>query len=178
MMLRALLFCSTALFAQVSNDRLLHAEREPQNWLHYSGTYDGQRYSLLDQITPLVNAKNLELKWVFQAHSLEKFEATPLVVDGIMYVTEAPNHVFALDAKTGRTFWDYEYKPSHDARVCCGSVNRGVAIFGNTLFMGTIDARLIAIGSALTGHPRLEHSKWADPKLGYAITHAPSGGQE
>ena len=137
---------------------------------HYSGTYDGQRYSLLDQITP-DNAKNLELKWVFQAHSLEKFEATPLVVDGIMYVTEAPNHVFALDAKTGRTFWDYEYRPSRDARVCCGSVNRGVAILGDTIFMGTIDGHLIAI-DAKSGRP-IWNIEVGDPKLGYAITHAP-----
>ena len=170
MKIRVLLLCSTALVGQVSNDRLLRADREPQNWLHYSGTYDGQRYSLLNQITP-ENAKNLELKWVFQAHSLEKFESTPLVVDGIMYVTEAPNHVFALDAKTGRTFWDYEYKPSRDARVCCGSVNRGVAILNDTVFMGTIDGHLIAI-DAKSGRP-LWNIEVGDPKLGYAITHAP-----
>ena len=156
--------------AQVSNDRLLHSDREPQNWLQYSGTYDGQRYSLLDQIKPS-NAKNLELKWVFQARSLEKFEATPLVVDGIMYVVEAPNHVYALDAKTGRTFWDYEYKASRDARVCCGSVNRGVAILGDKLFMGAIDGHLIAI-DAKTGHA-IWNVETGDPKLGYAITHAP-----
>src|SRR5262249_30510879 len=169
MMLRILLF-STALFAQVANDRLLNADREPQNWLHYSGTYDGQRYSRLDQIAP-ANVKGLELKWVFQSRSLEKFEATPLVVDGTMYVTEPPNHVFALDAKTGRVFWDYDYRPSKDARVCCGSVNRGVAILGDTVFMGAIDGRLIAI-DAKTGRP-IWNTEVGDPKLGYSITHAP-----
>ncbi|HEX6896350.1 MAG TPA: PQQ-binding-like beta-propeller repeat protein, partial [Bryobacteraceae bacterium] len=123
-----------ALSAQVPNERLLHPEKEPQNWLTYSGSYASQRYSLLDQITPQ-NVKNLELQWVFQARSLEKFEVTPLVVDGVMYIVEAPNHVFALDAKTGRVFWDYDYRPSRDARPCCGSVNRGVAILGDTLFL-------------------------------------------
>jgi alcohol dehydrogenase (cytochrome c) len=156
--------------APVSFDRLLHAEREPQNWLTYSGTLSAQRYSLLDQITP-ANAKNLELKWVFQVRSLEKFETTPLVVDGIMYMTEAPNHVYALDAKTGRVFWDYEHHPSRDARVCCGQVNRGVAILGDTLYMGTIDGRLIAL-DAKTGRV-VWNIEVGDPKLGYAITHAP-----
>jgi len=156
--------------APVSNDRLLHPEREPQNWIHYSGDYTGQRYSLLDKITPS-NVRNLELKWVFQARSLEKFETTPLVVDGVMYFTEAPDHLFAVDAKTGREFWDYDYRPSRDARVCCGSVNRGVAILGETLFMGTIDGRLIAI-DAKSGRPNW-NIEVGDPKLGYAVTHAP-----
>jgi len=92
---------AATLPAQITFDRLLHADREPQNWLTYSGAYNGQRYSLLDQITP-ANAKNLELKWVFQARSLEKFETTPLVIDGIMYLTEAPNHIYAMDAKSGK----------------------------------------------------------------------------
>src|SRR5262249_7926340 len=118
--------------AQVTWDRLLHPEREPQNWLTYSGSASSQRYSTLDQITR-DNAKTLELQWVYQARSLEKFEATPLVVDGIMYVTEPPNNVVALDAKTGAIFWVYEYRPSADARPCCGAVNRGLAIFGDTL---------------------------------------------
>src|SRR5580704_17657221 len=96
---------AASLSAQITFDRLLHADREPQNWLTYSGTYNAQRYSLLDQITP-ANAKNLELKWVFQARSLEKFETTPLEIDGVMYLTEAPNHIYALDAKTGKIFWD------------------------------------------------------------------------
>ena len=156
--------------AQVTADRLLHPEREPQNWLTYSGNYYAQRYSALDQITR-DNAKNLELQWVFQARSLEKFEATPLVVDGIMYVTEAPNNVVAMDAKTGAIFWVYEYRPSADARPCCGAVNRGVAILGDTLFMGTIDARLVAI-DAKAGRP-IWSVQVADPKLGYSLTHAP-----
>ena len=78
------------------------------------------------------------------------WQSTPLVVDGIMYVTQRPNDVLALDAKTGRVFWLYRHTPSPDARVCCGSNNRGVAILGDTLFLGTLDARLIAI-DAKTG---------------------------
>jgi alcohol dehydrogenase (cytochrome c) len=161
---------SGVLAAQVTNERLLRTEREPQNWLTYSGSYSSQRYSLLDQIG-LQNVKDLQLQWVFQARSLEKFESTPLVVDGVMYVVEAPNHLFALDAKTGRAFWDYDYRASRDARPCCGSVNRGVAILGDTLYLGTLDARLMAI-DAKTGRP-LWKVEIGDPKLGYTITHAP-----
>ncbi len=158
------------LAGQISNDRLLHPEREPQNWIHYSGDYSSERYSLLDKITP-GNVKNLELKWIFQARSLEKFETTPLVIDGIMYFTEAPDHAYAVDAKTGRIFWDYEYRPSRDARVCCGSVNRGLAVWGGLLYMGTIDGRLIAI-DAKSGRPAW-NIEVGDPKAGYAVTHAP-----
>src|SRR5436305_2985028 len=85
-------------YAQVSNQQLLRATDQPQNWLTYSGSYASQRYSLLRQITP-ANVKTLEQKWVFQAESLEKFETTPLVVDGIMYITHAPSDAVALDAK-------------------------------------------------------------------------------
>ena len=92
-----------SLHAQVSWERLLNAGGEPQNWLTHSGTVLGQRYSTLSEITP-DNVRNLELKWVFQAHSFEKFEATPLVVDGVMYTVQAPNDIVALDAATGRVF--------------------------------------------------------------------------
>src|SRR6266513_4632484 len=95
---------------QVSFERILRADREPQNWLTYSGGVYSQRYSGLTQIT-LANVRNLELQWVFQtrgpAEPTEKFEATPLVVDGVMYTVLAPNHVVALDAATGRLFWMY-----------------------------------------------------------------------
>src|SRR5262249_6028736 len=95
---------------QVTFDRILHADRDPQNWLTYSGSLFGHRYSPLTQITP-ANVKNLELQWVFQtrgpAEATEKFEATPLVVDGVMYTVLAPNHVVALDAASGRMFWMY-----------------------------------------------------------------------
>ena len=158
------------LVAQVSYERLAHAAQEPQNWLMYSGTYMSQHYSALDQITP-ANVRTLEQKWVFQAESLQKFEATPLVLDGIMYLTQPPNDVVALDARTGRIFWIYQYKPSPNAKPCCGSVNRGVAILGDTLFMATIDSRLIAI-DARNGKP-IWNTKVADSDAGYAMTLAP-----
>ena len=156
--------------AQVSFDRILNANKEPQNWLTYSGNLSGQRYSELAQITP-TNVGNLEMKWAFQARSTEKFETTPLVVDGKMYITQAPNDVIALDAATGRTFWVFSYTPSTDARPCCGRVNRGVAILGNTLFMATIDSRLIAI-DAINGHP-IWNIETGNAKAGYAMTLAP-----
>ena len=136
--LRSIVLASAAGAAQVTSDRLLRAADEPQNWLTYSGGYFSQRYSLLRQIDA-TNVKNLELKWILQNQVFGAWQSTPLVVDGIMYVTQRPNDVLALDAKTGRVFWQYRYTNSPDARVCCGSNNRGVAILGDTLFHG--DAR-------------------------------------
>jgi alcohol dehydrogenase (cytochrome c) len=163
--------CLTAtVWGQVSFDRILASGNEPQNWLTYSGSTMSQRYSTLNQITP-ENVKNLELQWMFQARSLEKFEATPLVVDGILYTVQAPNNVVALDAVTGRVFWTYPYVPARAARPCCGQVNRGLAILGDTLFMGTIDAHLIAL-DAKSGKP-IWNVAVAKASAGYALTHAP-----
>ena len=159
-----------AIGAQVASDRLRGAGGEPQNWLTYSGSYDGQRHSQLSQVTP-ANVKNLELKWIFQAQSLEKFVASPLVVDGVIYVTQPPNDVVALDAKSGRVFWIYRYTPSADSKLCCAAVNRGLAIHGETLFMGTIDAFLIAL-DARTGRP-IWKTAVADFNEGYSLTLAP-----
>ncbi len=168
------LFCAAAwcqpAFCQVSFDRILHADKEPQNWLTYSGTMQSQRHRSMSQITP-ENVKNLQLQWVYQARSLEKFEATPLVVDGILYTVQAPNDVIAVDAATGRIYWTYSYTPAAESRPCCGRVNRGLAILGDTLFMGTIDAHLIAI-DAKNGKP-LWNTTVAKAESGYALTHAP-----
>jgi alcohol dehydrogenase (cytochrome c) len=168
----ALLSLAGALSAQspVTFDRILNADKEPQNWLSYSGTTRSQRYSLLTQITP-DNVKNLELQWVFQSRSLEKYESTPLVVDGVMYTVQNPDDVVALDAATGRVFWTYSYPVSPDARPCCGRLSRGVAILGETLYIGTIDAHVVAL-DAKTGKAiwDIEVGKAAS---GYAITHAP-----
>ena len=154
----------------VTFERLLNAADEPHNWLTYSGTYSSQRHTTLDQITP-ENVDQLELQWVFQAQSLQPFQATPLVVDGMMYTTEAPNTVLAIDAELGRVFWRYEYTPVPESRPCCGRINRGLAILGNTLFMGTIDAQLLAI-DATSGQPIWKTSV-AEPEAGYALTLAP-----
>ena len=156
--------------SQITFDRLLQADAEPQNWLTYSGNTFNQRHSRLTQITP-ANVKNLELQWVWQTRSLEKFEATALVVNGVLYTVQAPNDVVALDAVTGRVFWTYSHTPAPAARTCCGRVNRGLAILDDTLFMGTIDARLLAI-DAKSGQ-----LKWnttvASSAARYSITHAP-----
>jgi alcohol dehydrogenase (cytochrome c) len=166
----ALWAATWSLDAQVSYDRILKAVSEPQNWLTYGGTYASQRYSALAQITP-DNVSRLETKWVLQNQVFGAWQSNPLIVDGIMYLTERPNDVMAVDARTGRMFWMYRWTPSPDARVCCGANNRGVAILGNTLYMGTLDAHLIAL-DAVTGKP-LWNTAVADVKLAYSITHAP-----
>ena len=102
-------FAAASTPAQVTPERLLNAADEPANWLNYSATYDNQRYSALDEITR-ENVGELELQWIWQARSLEKFEATPLVVDGVVYTVQAPNDIVALDAATGRVFWTYHHE--------------------------------------------------------------------
>jgi alcohol dehydrogenase (cytochrome c) len=154
----------------VTFDRILKASQEPQNWLTYSGSVNGQRHTLLNQITP-ANVKNLELKWIWQAKSTEKFETTALVVDGTMYTIQATNDVVAMDAATGRLYWTYAYPIAPEARACCGRVNRGLAILGDTLFIGTLDAHVVAI-NAKTGRP-VWNTEIAKASEGYAITHAP-----
>ena len=166
-----LLLLAGNLAAQnVTPERILGAAKEPKNWLTYGGGYASNRYSTLRQITAQ-NVRNLEHQWVLQGQVLGAWEATPLVVDGIMYVTQRPNDVLALDAKTGRVFWVYRYNNSADQRVCCGANNRGLAVHGDTLFMGTLDAHLVAI-DAKTGRA-VWNTTVGDPKLGYSVTMAP-----
>ena len=160
------------LRAQVTFDRILRGDAETQDWLTYSGSVTGQRHSVLTQITP-DNAKNLELQWVFQVRSLEKFEATPLVVDGVMYTVQPPNDVVALDAATGRVYWVYPYIPSPLSRLCCGRVNRGLAILDNTLYMATIDGHLIALDAKTGGLVWNVTVSGARPETGYSFTVAP-----
>ena len=150
-------------------ERILNANKEPQNWLTYSGNAMSQRHSGLTQITP-ENAKDLTLKWVFQVRSLEKHEVTPLVVDGVMYTVQF-NDVIALDAATGKTIWQYLYKPDPAARNCCGQETRGLAILGDKLFLAALDTNVIAI-NAKTGK-ELWKTQAADPKQRYSMTHAP-----
>jgi len=165
------LAAAVTLEAQVGFDRILNADAEPYNWLSYSRTLSNQRFSPLAQITT-ANVTDLELAWVWQTRSLEKFEATPLVVDGILYTVQAPNDVVALDAVTGRPFWTFPYEPAPEGRPCCGRVNRGLAILGDTLYMGTIDAHLLAI-DAHSGELRWK-VKVAEAAERYSITHSPT----
>jgi alcohol dehydrogenase (cytochrome c) len=155
----------------VTFDRILKANQEPQNWLTYGGNLSSWRHSDLTEITP-ANAKELELKWVFQSRSLEKHEVTPLVVNGVMYTIQSPNDVIALNAATGKTIWTFPYKPDPAAKNCCGRLTRGLAILDNTLFLATLDARIIAI-DARTGKEVWNTPPAGDPKQGYAFTHAP-----
>ncbi len=161
---------SLRLDAQVTYDRLLRAAEEPQNWITYNGGYASQRYSPLAQITP-ANVTNLESKWVLQNEVFGAWQSNPIVVDGIMYVTQRPNDVMAVDAVTGRVFWQFRHTPAAESRVCCGANNRGVAILGDTLFLGTLDARLIAI-DAKTGRP-VWNVAVGDVKQAYSTTMAP-----
>ena len=108
---------------------------------------------------------------MWQTRSLEKFEATALAVNGVLYTVQAPNDLVALDAATGASFWTYSHTPAADARTCCGRVNRGVAILGDTLFMGTIDAHLLAI-DARSGQ-LIWDTIVAKSAERYSITHAP-----
>src|SRR5580765_1570811 len=156
---------SLSVHGQITSQRLDNAPSEPQNWLMYSGNYSSTRYSLLDQITP-ANVKNLKLQWVYQAPVAGNWQTTPIVADGMMYITQRPNDVVALDPLTGRLFWIYRYNPNPDRIVCCGANNRGVAIAGDTLFMGTLDARLVAI-DAKSGRP-LWTTKVAENTAGYS----------
>ena len=156
--------------AQVTSQRLERAASEPQNWMLYGGAYSNQRYSGLKQITK-ANVKKLELQWAVQDQVPGVWQSNPLVVNGIMYLTQRPNDVMAIDARTGKHFWIYHWTPDAAARVCCGSNNRGLAMLGDTLFMGTLDAHLIAV-DAKTGKP-VWNIAVADVKQAYSITMAP-----
>ncbi|MEE2778040.1 MAG: PQQ-dependent dehydrogenase, methanol/ethanol family [Acidobacteriota bacterium] len=161
---------SSSLAQGVSYERLRNAADEPGNWLMYSGQYDAQRYSLLDEID-VSNVSGLELKWVRQLNTLSSVETTPLVVDGIMYATLPDNVVMAIDARTGQVFWEYQYPLPEALTLCCGKQSRGVAILGETLFLGTLDAHMVAL-DANTGTV-LWDVEVADGLAGHSITAAP-----
>src|SRR6266478_3292432 len=135
--------------AQVDAARLLSADKEPGNWMSYSRTYSEQRFSPLDQIN-VSNAGNLRLAWYYDLETSRGQEATPLMVDGVMYISTAWSMVKALDAKTGRLLWSYDPKVSREIliKICCDAVNRGVAVWKGRVFVGTLDGRLIALDAA------------------------------
>src|SRR5262245_8418226 len=141
-----MVLATSALFGQglpVTYERLLKAAGEPGNWLMYSNSYDSWRYSRLTQIDSK-NVSRLQVKWLYQGRFQEKFETTPLVVDGIMYLTRPENEIIALDAVTGRVLWTYGHRNPPRTFNCCGKVNRGLAILGNRLFMNTLDMHVLA----------------------------------
>ncbi len=168
----AVVLSAGAASAQVSFEQLLDAGQDPDNWYMYSGTYMSQRYSTLTQIDS-GNVGDLELQWVWQSRSLEKFEATPVVVDGVLYTIQNQDDIVAMDAATGQVYWIYEYEPHEDARPCCGRLSRGVAILDDALFIGAIDGRAISV-DARTGRELWNvQVEGARPEAGYAFTHAP-----
>jgi alcohol dehydrogenase (cytochrome c) len=165
-----ILAACVSLSAQVPFERIRSAEREPGNWLTYSGNYSAHRHSLLDQING-GNVAKLKAVWVYQMSTPGRVEATPLVVDGVMYLTEPPSNVTALDTRTGRPLWRFQRPVPRDVRVCCGQVNRGVALLDELVFVGTVDSHLIALDSK-TGQVRWDVTV-ADYQTGYSITVAP-----
>jgi alcohol dehydrogenase (cytochrome c) len=151
-----------------AGERILHAEREPQNWLTYSGSYASQRYSGLNELTR-ENVKNLALKWVWRPRYLDKMESTPIVVDGVMYTVQN-SEVVALDAATGRSYWTFRYRvpPESNAYVM---VVKGLAFADDRLFWPTYDGHLIAI-DAKTGK-LLWNKTLFDYKKGLQLNVAP-----
>lgn len=162
---------AAALDIRVSAEQVLEAGSKTDEWLTYSGSLDGRRYSHLTELTP-ANVSQLQLRWVQQFDSSEpKIEATPLVINGVIFTTEAPAGVVALDAKTGRVIWKYNRSLSADVPACCGRVNRGLAVLGNVLFWGSLDSYLVAF-DANTGKV-LWQTQVADTSDGYTMTGAP-----
>jgi alcohol dehydrogenase (cytochrome c) len=156
--------------AQVTFDRLLNSAKEPQNWMTYSGDYLGRRFSALDQVNTS-NVRTLTAKWVYQTAATGKLETSPLLVDGILYATGQDNRAFALDARTGRPIWMFQHPLPGDIRPCCGRVNRGLAILGDKVFLGTLDAHVIAL-DAKTGNVVWDVVA-ADYRTGHSFTVAP-----
>ena len=166
----AVMLSTQQVRAQVTPERLLNAAKEPQNWMMYSGDYAGHRFTSLDQINTS-NVRSLVAKWAYQTQASGKFETTPLVVDGVLYASGQDDRAFALDARSGRPIWQYQRALPSDIRPCCGRVNRGLAILGDKVFMGTLDAHVIAL-DAKTGNVVWDKEAF-DYKLGYSITLAP-----
>ena len=160
----------TPTLSPVTAERLVHAEAEPHNWLMYSGDYKSRRFTGLDQVDT-ANVAQLEVRWVYQMRELGRAGTTPLVVDGVMYITEPPSSVIALDARTGRPYWRYDHPLPDVLNFCCGQSNRGVAIQGDRLFMSTMDAHVVAL-DAKTGNV-IWDAEAGDPKSGYSKKAAP-----
>ena len=158
--------------AEVTADRLESAESEPENWLTYYGTYKAWRYSPLDQINRS-NVKQLTPVWAFESGLDDGgMQSAPLVVDGVMYVSTAQNHVFALDAVTGEQIWRYQHELPDELPAVYGNWNRGVAIAYGIVYLGTLDNHVVALDAG-TGREvwrvEVENSK----QCGCNITSAP-----
>ncbi|MGB9460651.1 MAG: PQQ-dependent dehydrogenase, methanol/ethanol family [Candidatus Acidiferrum sp.] len=158
--------------ANVDGTRMLHADQEPGNWMSQGRTYNEQRFSPLTQINDQ-NAGQLGLAWYVDLDAKRGQEATPIVVDGVMYFSTAWSKVFAVNAATGEKLWSYDPKvpPEWGVRACCDVVNRGVAVWHGKVFVGTLDGRLVALDAA-SGKPVWE-TLTIDPNYRFTITGAP-----
>ncbi|HEY7387047.1 MAG TPA: PQQ-dependent dehydrogenase, methanol/ethanol family [Bryobacteraceae bacterium] len=150
--------------------RIVNADSEPREWLTYSGDLQGHRYSALDQINR-ENIARLKIAWMYQSGTSRRLETSPLVFGGAMYITEQPSDVTALDIHTGKPIWTYRRTLPKDVIVCCGRVNRGLAVLNDRLYLGTLDAHLVAL-NIHTGKV-LWDVEVADYKDAYSITEAP-----
>jgi alcohol dehydrogenase (cytochrome c) len=128
----------------VDDKALLNAAGNTANWLMYGRTYDANRYSPLDQINKK-NVKQLIPVWTFQTGVLDGFECSPLIIDGIMYISTPWNHAYAIDCKTGSQIWHYQKSLPENLALCCDAVNRGLAAYGDRLYMCTLDAHLVCL---------------------------------
>jgi alcohol dehydrogenase (cytochrome c)/quinohemoprotein ethanol dehydrogenase len=158
--------------ADVDGARIKKADAEPGQWMSYGRTYDEQRYSPLDQITDR-NVGKLGLAWSYDLDTHRGQEATPIVVDGVMYVSTAWSKVKALNAQTGQLIWAYDPKVdgSWGPKACCDVVNRGVAVWKGKVYVGTLDGRLVAL-DAKDGHV-VWSVQTTDPAKPQTITGAP-----
>ena len=155
----------------VTQDMLNRAAGDGNNFLHTNGNYHQTRYHPARQINTS-NVHNLRPAWIFQTEIVETMETSPIVVDGVMYVTTAFSHVYALDAGTGAQIWHYKHNMGPITVFCCGPNNRGVAVSGDMVYVATLDAKLIGL-DAKTGKVVWE-TQLADPELGYSETMAPT----
>jgi alcohol dehydrogenase (cytochrome c) len=155
----------------VSQDQLSGAASDEANFLHTNGNYDQTRYYPGKQINTS-NVAKLHPAWIFQTEVKESLETTPIVVNGVMYVTTSFNHVYAINAKTGEQYWHYKHKMGPITTYCCGPNNRGVAVYNDKVYMGTLDSKLVAL-DAKTGS-LIWQTDIADPTLGYSETMAPT----
>ena len=158
--------------SQVDDDRLANADKTPGDWLSYGRNYYEDRFSSLEQVTK-ENVKTLGLVWSINLGSKRGIEATPVVVDGIMYLSGAWSKVYAIDARSGKLIWTYDPKVPgyYGEKACCDVVNRGVALYKGMVYVGTLDGRLISI-DASTGKPIWE-AMTIDSAKPYTITGAP-----
>lgn len=154
----------------VPQSRLDASDKDGVNFLHSNMNYAQTRYYPAAQINA-GNVAKLRPAFTFQTEVLESMETAPIVVDGVMYITTSYNHVYALDAASGKAYWHYKHKMGPVTTYCCGPNNRGVAILGDRLYMGTLDAKLVSL-DAKTGKV-LWSTQIADPELGYSETMAP-----